>query len=180
MKKISTAQIAELAAKYKIEIPALQSFIAVESAGSGFDAKTGKIIIQFEPKWFQRYTKTWINNGVRPQAEEWVAFNQAFKINPEAAMLSTSVGMMQVMGFNYKVCGYKSVGAMWDAFKESEHNQVEAGLKFVKANSKLYKALKEKDWNTVAYYYNGPKYADHGYHLKMAKHYTAFSKKNTA
>lgn len=78
-------------------------------------------------------------------------------------MEATSIGLMQVMGFNYEMCGFKSVGEMWDYAKVSERNQLEIGMRFIKANPALYKALKEKNWHLVAYYYNGSEYK------KMAK-----------
>ena len=38
----------------KIEPAALLAFISVETGGNGFDKKTGKILIQFEPAWFKK------------------------------------------------------------------------------------------------------------------------------
>ena len=60
---------------------------------------------------------------------------------------------MQVMGFNYSTCGYKSVNAMWDDFKTGEYAQVKGAAQFIKNTPKLHKALKAQNWSMVAYYY---------------------------
>lgn len=175
-KKLTDANIADLACKNGYEYAALKAIIDVESGGVGFSESTGKIIIQFEPHWFQRYTGKRIANGVENQANEWKAFNEAFKIDPDAAMMSTSIGMMQVMGFHYKMLGFKTVGAMWDYAKVSEANQLDLAIRFIKSNPKLDKAVKEKDFPTVAYYYNGELYKKYKYDTRLLASYkTALS-----
>lgn len=165
MKKLTDKDILDLANQSSIEYAALKAFIFAESGGTGIDKTTGKIIIQFEPSWFKRKAPyapsgAWSLNGVERQSREWIAFNDAFYKNADAAMESTSIGLMQVMGFNYKKLGFKSVGEMWDFGKVSERNQLELGIRFIKANPALYKALKDKNWHLVAYYYNGSAYKE--------------------
>lgn len=181
-KKLTQADIANLACKHGYEFAALNAIIKVESGGIGFAEDTGKIIIQFEPHWFKRKKTDWLKdtknttwqvNKVEGQSKEWIAFNSAFASNPDAAMESTSIGLMQVMGFHYKDLGFKTVGAMWDFAKESEANQVELAIKFIKRNPKLDKALKNKDWATFAYYYNGSGYKQFKYDTRIAAAYKA-------
>lgn len=186
MKKLSNSDIADLACKDGLEYAALKAFIEVESGGIGFDSKTGKIIIQFEPSWFKKKapyapTGAWSVNKVDVQSKEWTAFNDAFKKNADAAMESTSIGLMQVMGFHFKALGFKTVGAMWDFAKVSERNQVELGVRFIVSHPSLYKALKEKNWHLVAYYYNGSAYATMAkkwgrelYNISMEKAYNKY------
>lgn len=171
-KKIDDIQIAVLAAKAGYDYSALKAIIDVESGGIGFAPDTGKIIIQFEPAWFKRkspYTPSgkWSLNGVERQHGEWIAFNDAFRLNPQAAMESTSIGMMQVMGFHYKLLGFKTVGEMWDYARISEANQVELAIRFIKSNPKLDRAVKNKDWTTVAFYYNGAGYKKFNYDHRL-------------
>lgn len=99
-----------------------------------------------------------IDNGVEGQTQEYKAFNKAFAINPDAAMKSASIGAPQILGLHYKRLGFKTVGAMWDAFRASELNQVKALATFIKTDPRLLKALKEKNWHLVATYYNGSDY----------------------
>lgn len=182
---ITNKQIQDLAEANGIEYAALKAVIEVESSGFGFDPMTGKLIIQFERDWFKRqfsewrkHQGTWINNGIGNQKTEWEAFNSAFAINKEAAMLSTSIGLPQIMGFHYQRLGYESVGEMWDFFKFSEYEQVRGLVQFIKTDKRLYKATVEKDWQTFAYIYNGAgykamaeKYKQVPYDIKLAKSY---------
>ena len=175
-KKIVTSQICDLAAASGYEYAALMAVLRVESGGMGFASDTGKIIIQFEPSWFKRkspYTPSglWSQNGVERQSAEWIAFNDAYRRNPTAAMESTSIGLMQVMGFHYKMLGFKTVGEMWDFAKESEINQFALGVKYIKSIPACDRALKNKDWRIFAYYYNGQQYEKFNYHTRLATEY---------
>ncbi len=175
--------IKKLASQFNLETSVLAAFIEVETGGQGFDEKTGKIIIQFEPSWFKKkapYAPSgkWSVNKVDVQSKEWQAFNDAFALNPDAAMQSTSIGLPQIMGFHYKRLGFTSVGEMWDFAKKSLENQVWMICKFIETDEKLKFALKTGDWFTVASIYNGSgflaiarKYGREPYNISLAKAY---------
>lgn len=171
---ITEEEYKKLALEFEISATNIKKVVKVESGGIGFSKETGKIIIQFEPSWFKRkapYTPSgkWSLNKVEKQTAEWTAFNDAFSKNKNAAMESTSVGLMQVMGFHFKLLSFKSVGDMWDYAKISEANQLRLGLRFIKSNNKMYNALKTGDWNTFAYYYNGSQYKKFNYAERLEK-----------
>jgi N-acetylmuramidase len=177
---LTDQQIAELASQHGYDYAALKAVIVVESSGFGFSQITNKLIIQFEPLWFKRkymdwksHTagQTWENNGVGNQTVEWLAFNNAYAIDQTAAMQATSIGMMQIMGFHYLALGYDSVNAMWEDAKQGEANQVAQGIKFIHTNSKMENALKNKDWPTLAYYYNGAGYRKFDYDRRLQSAY---------
>jgi hypothetical protein len=174
-KLLSTTDFDTLSREFDLEKALIKAVVSVESGGKGFDS-LGKIIIQFEPSWFKRkapYTPSgkWSLNKVEVQSREWEAFNDAFSKNPNAAMESTSIGLMQVMGFHYKLLGFSNVGAMWEFAKESEINQLRLGLKFIKSNKKMYEALKTKNFSVFAYYYNGEQYKKFNYDTRMLASY---------
>lgn len=179
MQKITNNEIMALATKHGFEYAAVKAVIMVESPGRGFDPATGKIIIQFEPSWYRKLDLldgfsgdgVWQENKVETQPKEWIAFNDAFKRDSDAALQATSVGMMQVMGFHWKDLGFNNVGEMWDFAKVSEANQIELGLMFIKKSARLTDALRKKDWATFAYYYNGPKYKINRYDERLAQEY---------
>lgn len=178
-KKLTSAQIDKVATDFSLEAALVRAVIEVESGGIGFSSDTGKIIIQFEPSWFKRkspYTPSgkWSQNGVERQSQEWIAFNSAFSKDSNAALESTSIGLMQVMGFHYKLLGFKTVGEMWDYAKVSEENQLRLGLKFIKSNPKMYNALKRADFESFAYYYNGSAYKKYKYDTRLAAAYKRF------
>lgn len=154
-----------IAEKHGFEKGMFAAVIEVETGGKGFDDKTGKIIIQFEPGYFKRLepfapSGAWSINKVDVQEKEWIAFNNAFKIDKESAMRSTSIGAGQIMGEHFKRLGFKTVGEMWDYSKKSLENQIDLIARFIKTDKKLYKAFMEKDFHLFAYYYNGPKYKE--------------------
>ena len=173
--------IRKVAKDFNLHPAALAAFIDTESGGKGF--ADGKIIIQFEPTWMRKlapYTPSgkWSVNKIDVQSREWIAFNDAFAKNPNAAMQSTSIGIGQLMGFHYKRLGYKSVGDMWDAAKSGYEAQVWQIAQFIKTDAKLYNALKVGDWDTAAKLYNGAGYkalaaklGREPYNITMAKNY---------
>lgn len=190
-KKLQRLAIQYEACRIKVEPEALRAFIDVESSGLGFDTATGKIIIQFEPVWFRRHepyapSGKWSLNKVERQAREWEAFNDAWSINPESAMKSTSIGLGQVMGFHFERLGYTTVGEMWDDAKRGEERQIHQMAEFINTDQRLTKALREKDWHQVARLYNGAgyqevakKYNRTPYNISMAEAYARHKKQET-
>lgn len=84
-------------------------------------------------------------------------------------MMSCSWGKFQIMGFNYAVCGFTSVGAFVDAMKESEEN-TDAFVEFI-ISEHLADELRRHDWKGFARTYNGAGYAENKYDTKMAAAY---------
>jgi hypothetical protein len=171
-KRISTEEIKQLATEAGLEPALAKAVVIVEAGNSGFDARTGKIKIQFEPHVFKRYTGLTIENGVELQTAEWKAFEIASKIDHQSAMLSTSWGMGQIMGFNHLAAGYDSVQAMVSEFKLSEFWQIRGMLTFIQAHKPMLLALKVKDWDGFARLYNGKNYKKYNYASRLADAYT--------
>jgi hypothetical protein len=170
-KFLTEADIIKVANLFEIDVRLVKTVLQVEASGKGFDEKTGLIKIQFEPYWFQRYTGIRIANGVENQTKEWIAFKAAEKIDHTSALLSTSFGLMQTMGFNYKACGYKNVDHLLVDYMLGEFYQLKGGLAFITSKPKMYFALKKKDWKTFAFYYNGALYKKFSYDIKLDNAY---------
>lgn len=166
-----------------IDPSVLLAFIEVETGGRGFDPKTGKILIQFEPSWFRKKSPyapsgLWSVNRVDVQSKEWLAFNDAFRNDPNAAMESTSIGLGQIMGFHWKRLGYLSVGHMWDDAKSGLESQMAQIIKFIQTDPRLLQAIENRDWHRIASIYNGSGYRElaarigrEPYDLSMLKAY---------
>lgn len=176
MKLLTQEDKIKLSDEFKVPILSIDKVLKVESGGKGFDETTGKIIIQFEPSWFKKqspYTPSglWSLNKVERQAGEWTAFNNAYQQDPDSAMESTSIGLMQVLGLHFKKLGFEDVGKMWDYAKESEYNQLRLGILFIKNNKYMFNAFKDltdmSNCRTFAYYYNGGQYEKYKYHTKL-------------
>lgn len=100
---------------------------------------------------YESWTKQFYLGGM----DEYGRYNEAKKVNPECAMLATSWGFPQIMGFNYQCCGCQSVSEFVGKMSESEESQIELWYHFL-YNQKLIPILKEHDWETFTRKYNGP------------------------
>ena len=148
------------AKQFNLDWAAVISFIEVETGGRGFDEKTGKIIIQFEPSWFKKkapYAPSglWSVNKVDVQSREWEAFNDAFQKDSDAAMQSASIGLGQIMGFHYERLGYNNVGEMWNDAKKGIDRQIWQILQFIETDKRLKTAIKIHAWSMATDIYNG-------------------------
>src|SRR6478672_3345492 len=101
----------------------------VETAGDGFDGM-GRPKALFEPHKFYanlgagkkrdeavKLQLAYPNQGTKPYPKDsYPRILSAMKIDPEAALKSTSWGASQVLGSNYKMLGYDTVFDMVNAF----------------------------------------------------------------
>jgi hypothetical protein len=78
------------------------------------------------------------------------------------------------MGFNYEVAGYSDVESFVKAMCESEGKQLLAMMNFVKHNG-LGKHLRNHDWASFAYGYNGEGYRANRYDEKLAEAYAYYA-----
>lgn len=167
-KNLTLDQLKIVVAKYGYDLAFIRAILAVESSGIGFSRLAPyRIIIRFEPTWFKReyhewqnHDTTWMHTGTQNQTDEWKAFNVAFAEAPNAAMLSTSIGMGQLMGFHYDELDFKTVGAFWDYCKISEANQVDCMLKWCSNTPRIDRAIKGLNAASFAFNYNGEAYKE--------------------
>lgn len=186
-KTITTDQLSQLACKYGLTLADLQTIREVEAAGKGF-LPDGRPKILFERHKFSDFTGGVFNashsdisnhkpGGYSSGAGEWKRFDKAVKLADgkyrDQAIMATSWGAGQVMGFHWKDLGYANPQAFLMANWENEAGQMEVMLKFITMpkNARMLKALKDKDWPTFAYLYNGPKYKINDYDTKLAAAY---------
>ena len=162
-----TKKILEVAAQRGIPAAVALAVFDIESSGKGF-ASDGKMIIRYEPHIFKKYTSVDVPAQRAGQAAEWANFAKASAVNQEAAIKSISMGIAQIMGFNYKWCGFDSPQAMFNAMSSSEAAQIVAFFDFIKSAS-LETAARTGQWTTFANHYNGP--AQKGYDTKLANRY---------
>lgn len=115
---------------------------------------------------YSKWTKKYYKGGLK----EYDRLNRAISINRDAANSSASWGLAQIMGFNYKMCGCKSIDDFVEQMSESEGKQLELFINFIKNNHwDVY--LKNLDWKGFARHYNGPGYAQNHYDQRLEKAY---------
>lgn len=114
------------------------------------------------------------SGGYKGGLAEWERLDRAIKIDRVSALESASWGSFQIMGFHWKALGFNSVQELVNK-AYTEEGQLDLFVRFVKADKRLIKALREKDWTTFARIFNGPAYQKNLYDKKMASAYAIFS-----
>jgi LysM repeat protein len=114
-------------------------------------------------------------------ATSYLRLINAYRRNAEAALKSCSWGMFQIMGDEHRAsCGVRDFKAWIESMCTSEVAQLEQFRNFIenKANGKLHQAVKDKDWQNIARYYNGPGYKQHNYDTRIQAAYEAIRAKS--
>jgi hypothetical protein len=145
--------IAEEAGAAGLPVDAALAVFCVESK-SAYDPKTGLLIIRYEPHVFKKKSGREIRWSRGGQQAEWQNFSRAFETDPDAALLSCSYGLPQLMGFNYRVTEHPGPREMVMAFQGSCVEQVKGFFGYVKSRN-LKEAIHARDWRTFARRYNG-------------------------
>ncbi|MCL2029027.1 MAG: N-acetylmuramidase family protein [Deltaproteobacteria bacterium] len=193
-KTLTDAQIKTAAETAGLEYALLKAVAVVESSGSGFLAD-GQPKILFEGHVFWRELvkrgldpnrllegnenilhKAWTRSYYLGGKGEHLRLQQAAAIDREAALSSASWGLFQIMGFNWKVCGFQSLQQFINAMYRDEAAHLGAALGFLRGAG-LMAALKRQDWAAFARGYNGPGYAANQYDAKLARAYDEAKRK---
>ena len=179
-KPLDAFDIPQLAHRLGVPESAMRALVKVESSGNPFDSQ-GRPTMLFEPHVFYRnltdaskraaaqstglaYPK-WVP-GKYPK-DSYPRLIAAMRIDPRAALKACSIGASQVLVENHLQLGFPTPEAMWEAWMDDAEEHVEGMLKFVLANG-IDDDMRAGRWEVVARVYNGPKYAVHGYHTKLA------------
>ncbi len=192
-RSLADADFVRLATKHGIEEARLRAVNQVEARNKGSHS-SGALVCLYEPHiaWRNTSGATRKKLGTAGIAyAKWKSGNYPKSSFPridkcaelageEIAALSTSWGLGQIMGFNHGAAGFPDAVAMVRNFAESEANQLEGMIRFIKANNKMLAALKTGDWKTFARAYNGPGYAKHNYHGWLAKAHARWVRKIAA
>lgn len=167
--RLTAEDFDQAAADLGVESAVIRAVAQVESGGrSGFDA-AGRPKILFEAHLFDRLTRGRFRaahpNLSQPNRtaaaryyadDQWARMNQAWELDPDAAVQSASWGMFQVLGSNY-ACGWTTLDGFVSAMFESERQHLRAFLAFCRAN-RLIEWMKARNWPAFARAYNGPAY----------------------
>ncbi len=170
------------AALDQLDVPAesLWAVLSVETSGWGFlPDRRPKIL--FERHYFHRLTRgkydrldpdisqSTAGGYGKPGGHQYARLADALGLDREAALMSASWGLGQIMGEYYALAGYLSVDAMVAAFVESEDNQLAGLIAFIDAPDRVA-ALRAQDWASFARLYNGPAFLSghYGQRLKTA------------
>jgi hypothetical protein len=185
---ITEKQFIASAKKIGCHVAAVKAVATVESSGGGF-LESGKPKILFEPHIFWKQLRlagikpvvsdicypVWKTKPYGKVSEQHSRLERAAMINRDAALMSASWGVFQIMGFNYKKCGCATLQEFINGMYESEDKQLELFVNYI-INSHLDDELINLDWSGFARGYNGASYAKNNYHTKLKNAYVLFKK----
>lgn len=186
MKKLTEANFITAAKILNCEVAIIKAVAEVESAGNGF-LKSGEPVILFEGHKFHKFTngkfttpenadishRSWTSKYYKQNQHK--RLQKAVALDRDAALMSASFGKFQIMGFNFKSCGFRTVQDFVTAMYKNENEHLLAFLKFVKTN-RLDAYMRQKNWSSFARGYNGRNFAVNKYDTKLQKAYLKHSK----
>lgn len=183
-------QIQAVAEKNHINPAALLAVADVESAGTAFWTVNGRSVPPARPEghYFYKYLTgakraRAVKEGLANpragalkvpsnRAAVYSRIDRMIAIDENAALMSCSWGLGQVMGSNAKALGYANAKAMVDACA-SVAGQVECMWRFIKINH-LADEIERRDWKGFARGYNGSGYAKNGYDRQIARAFEGY------
>jgi hypothetical protein len=178
---ITKEAIVQAAQSLGVQPAAVKAVCDVEAGANGFLAD-GRPKILYEAQQFYRLTNGaygsctsmscsfWNRNLYQGGAAEYNRLMEAYGRDKNAALQAASWGAFQIMGFNYRTCGYASIEAFIADMKCGHDGHMRAFLGFIRSN-KLDTYMRNLDWAGFAYRYNGAGYAANAYDKKMADAY---------
>lgn len=177
------------------ELAMIKAVAAVESSGNGF-TDNGKLKMLFERHIFRRYLlkrnldklvelldKNYshlcskVPGGYIGGEREYTRLKTAASLHEEVAYEAASYGRFQIMGFRYDMVStpdrpFNSAKELYNYLKESEVNQLDIFVKFIKADQRLLDSIKTRDFLNFALVYNGPN--QQGYDKLIEEKYNQF------
>jgi hypothetical protein len=114
----------------------------------------------------------WIPFPHTSQAQDWEVFNFARHLNEDAAIMSTSFGAGQVMGFNYEKVGYNTPVEFFTAVSTSLEAHLRAMAEYIRNTEACFDAVQTVPIDFIAFGvgYNGKT----SYGVSMQKFHDAF------
>lgn len=109
-------------------------------------------------QWAQKYPNLcspyWTQTVYKNPEGEWDRFDQARMLDATCAMLSSSWGMFEIMGFNYALAGLDSVQDFVSEMNYSEILQHSALLTFIRNQPLFLAALETHDYSRIDRMFN--------------------------
>lgn len=166
------------------EVAAIKAVAEVESGPDGGFCPDGFPVILFEGHIFSRYTNKAYSNTYpsisypkwtkefygKTWQEERKRFETAMTLNRNAALMSTSFGRFQIMGFNFALCNCVTIQQFVNHMCKSEKHQLNLFCRYM-VHTCLHEELKMKQWDRFARRYNGPLYMKNNYAIKLQQAY---------
>ena len=183
------------------EIPCVKAVYEVEASGKAYlpdgrlkilfeghrfwkqivrEGKNPATFIRDNPEYDNVLYSSWDKKKYIGGSGEWDRMTKALEVcdklqlSHDLALKSSSYGAFQIMGENYKACGYNSVSEMVDKYKTGgEAEQLNSFIRFVKSQ-RLDKYLVQKNFSGFAAGFNGSAFRKNQYDVKLSQAYQKF------
>ncbi len=134
------------------------------------------------PQYSNVLYKNWDKKKYKGGEKEWGRMSIAIEVctrlnlSPELALDSASYGSFQIMGENSVLCGYPTAHEMLASYNNGgEPEQLASFIRFVKSTH-LDDELRARNWAGFAQGYNGSKFRENKYDVKLSAAYKKHSK----
>lgn len=190
--KLTDDDLRAVAKSLKVSFAQVKAVTNVESAGAGFFA--GRPVILFEPHRFSKATKGRFDKTApqvsyprwdpkrypKTQDGRYDQLLAAVKLDVAAGFASASYGRFQILGENFKACGFPSAMAFAEAQARDELGQLTAFEWFLRS-TKLVDRLRActsdpKTCEAFCAGYNGSAFRANAYHVKIAAQIAAIER----
>lgn len=185
-KYIRQKDLETIAEQENLPVSIVKALRKVEARNEGF-LYDGRVIILFERHKFYRHLVRETgqlnadkNAAMNPSIcnpekggylgyeKEHLRLQNAINIHKEAALKSFSSGLFQILGSNFRECGYGTAEQFYSDQMVSEHNHAKAFFNFIKSNRALQAAVRQRNYVRIAELYNGPNQSTGEYAKKLA------------
>src|SRR5438309_2351473 len=140
---LTPAGLASVADALSVKAPEIWALLTVETSGCGFLASRRPCIL-FERHIFHRLTDGEFDDGDISDptpggygpggAAQYGRLARAIALDRNAALLSASWGIGQLMGENFASCGFDGIETMVGQISDSEDAQLQAVASFLKSS----------------------------------------------
>jgi hypothetical protein len=147
------------------DVDAIEAVARAAANSAAFDAM-GRPTMLFESRQFHRHTagkfdeshpkiSNSLAGGPGSPSLHYDKLQEAYDLDPIAALKSAAWGRFHVMGSSYRIAGCTTVNQFVLAIAQSEAAHLMAFVSIVQSNAALRKALRESDWAGFAMHYEG-------------------------
>lgn len=184
----------EVADSLGVDVAAIKAIVEIETGRTrrGFNADSTPVI-SFNPNVFNtmlrrnkidlstrreayREVLQLASTGGSGQKTQRRLLHKAMAIDTVSAIEATFWGMFQIGGFNWRRCGASSAEDFADQMSRNERDQLDLFAHFMRSSG-LLPHLQNHNWMAFARGYNGPSYARHRYHTRLAAAYKKYNVK---
>ena len=187
--RLADDDFARAASAIGCEVAAIKAVTQVEARGQGFDAKNRPILLTEGHVFYRNLSgaalKTAINQNLawekwtpgrypKTQDDRYAVLNRMCMIDETAALKAASYGLGQVLGENFKACGFATPQEFVARNLQGEGGQLDVMVAFILSKGLGIK-LRNRDWAGFAYGYNGASFKQNEYDTKLARAYALLS-----